>query len=173
VLSPILKQSCRKLTKNASSNRAWRFLRRRVLPRLEVVSRLEVPRLGMMVMVHGGVQSGILRIGAGHVPGTASPGDGGNVVIAAHRDKFFPRASQNPSGRHYSPQHAACYRYSVEWTRVVKPSDRTVLAPSEEAVLTLYPFYYVGPAPDRFIVRARVIKLKNTCLADFICPRYF
>jgi len=125
----------------------------------ERVSRLEIPRLGVSVMVHEGVESSILRIGAGHIPGTAFPGEPGNVGIAAHRDTFFRKLSGvRPKDTVLLSTLEGSYEYSVEWTRVVKPSQLEVLAASDHPELTLvtcYPFYYVGPAPDRFIVRAR------------------
>lgn len=125
------------------------------------VSRLEIPRLGVAVMVHEGVGSGTLRMGAGHVPGTAAPGSPGNVVIAAHRDTFFRSLRTiRADDVILIDTLQGTHRYSVEWTRVVRPSEIAVLAPSAEPVLTLvtcYPFYYVGPAPKRFIVRAREV----------------
>lgn len=130
----------------------------RAVPQLDSTSRLEIPRLGITVMVHEGVQSGTLRIGAGHVPGTATAGDRGNVVIAAHRDTFFRQLRNiRPKDTILLETLKGTYQYSVEWTRIVKPSDREVLAMSDDPVLTLvtcYPFYYIGPAPSRFIVRA-------------------
>ncbi len=126
------------------------------------VTRLEVPRLGISVMVHEGVEARTLRIGAGHVPGTALAGDPGNVVIAAHRDTFFrPLRNIRDGDTILVETLNGSYRYSVEWTRVVDPSDRQALASSADALLTLvtcYPFYYVGPAPERFIVRARRVE---------------
>jgi len=128
------------------------------------VSRLEIPRLGIGVMVHEGVGSGTLRIGAGHVPGTAPAGDRGNVVIAAHRDTFFRGLRKiQPDDTILLETLAGTYRYSVEWTRVVDPSDREVMEASHDPLLTLitcYPFYYVGPAPERFIVRARQVEAR-------------
>jgi len=123
------------------------------------VSRLEIPRLGLDVMVREGVASRTLRIGAGHVPGTASAGEVGNVVIAAHRDTFFRELRKiRADDTVVLETLQGAYQYSVEWTRVVEPSDREALAASNDPMLTLvtcYPFYYVGPAPQRFIVRAR------------------
>lgn len=124
-----------------------------------LVSRLEIPRLGVSVMVHEGVGPPILRIGAGHIPGTAFPSEPGNVGIAAHRDTFFRDLRKvRANDSIVLTTLDGSYRYSVEWTRVVKPADIQVLASSERPVLTLvtcYPFYYIGSAPDRFIVRAR------------------
>src|SRR6185295_4317005 len=55
----------------------------------DIVGRLEVPRIGISVMVLQGIEENTLIIGAGHVPGTPLPGADGNVAIAAHRDTFF------------------------------------------------------------------------------------
>jgi len=125
------------------------------------VSRLEIPRLGISVMVHEGVQSRTLSLGAGHIPGTANPQDDGNIGIAAHRDTYFRglRKIREQDAVFLSTLEGT-YQYSVEWIKIVKPSDNEVLASSDEPVLTLvtcYPFYYVGSAPDRFVVRARRI----------------
>lgn len=121
--------------------------------------RLEIPRLGIDVMVHEGTASRTLRIGAAHIPGTALAGDRGNIVIAAHRDTFFRELRNIRADDTILLETLnGSYQYSVEWTRVVNPSDREVLEASSDSLLTLvtcYPFYYVGPAPQRFVVRAR------------------
>lgn len=135
-----------------------------VAPRVERpigASRLEVPRLGLTVMVHEGVQRSTLLLGAGHIPGTAVPGDEGNIGIAGHRDSFFRDLRKiRKNDIIVLDTLQGTYEYSVDWTRVVNPTDLGVLAPSKDPVLTLvtcYPFYYVGPAPRRFVVRARKV----------------
>src|SRR5579872_6173053 len=60
----------------------------------DTVGRLAIPRLDVSVMVLEGVASNILRLGAGHIPGTPIPGFGGNAGIAAHRDSFFRALSK-------------------------------------------------------------------------------
>ena len=109
-------------------------------------------------MVAEGVEPTTLRRAAGHIPGTALPGQPGNVGIAGHRDTLF-RPLRNIRRDDLitliTPQGE--YRYRVVSTRIVNPRDIAVLAPSRNEVLTLvtcYPFYFVGSAPDRFIVRA-------------------
>lgn len=125
------------------------------------VGKLEIPRLDVSVVVLEGVGERTLEKGAGHVPQTALPGRAGNVGIAAHRDTFFRplRAIKNNDLiRLTTPE--GVFDYAVEWTRVVKPSAVEFLEATDEPFLTLvtcYPFYYVGSAPDRFIVRARQI----------------
>lgn len=123
------------------------------------IGRIEIPRLGISVMVLEGDDQLTLRHGAGHVPGTALPGEHGNVAIAAHRNTFFRplrNIRKNDLIRLSSVQSLSLYR--VESTEVVEPSHTEVLDSTEVPTLTLitcYPFFYVGAAPNRFVVRAR------------------
>ena len=124
-----------------------------------VLGKIEIPRIGISVMVLEGDSAPILRHAAGHLESTAIPEEPGNVVIAAHRDTFF-RALRNIRDQDIITLTTltGAYRYQVESIEVVGPNDTGVLADSPERILTLitcYPFYYVGPAPKRFIVRAR------------------
>jgi sortase A len=125
------------------------------------VANLEIPRLNLSVVVLEGVGDNILEVGAGHVPQTSLPGKSGNVGIAAHRDTFFrPLRNIQRNDVIRVTTTAGVFDYAVEWTRVVKPTDVEVLNPTEKPSLTLitcYPFHYVGSAPDRFIVRGRLI----------------
>lgn len=126
-----------------------------------VVGRIEIPRIGVSVMVVEGVKARNLKVAVGHIPGTALPGEAGNVGIAGHRDTFFRKLREvRPSDAITLTTLYGSYQYSVESISVVNPDDVQVIRPSSEAILTLvtcYPFYYVGPAPGRFIVRARQI----------------
>jgi sortase A len=123
------------------------------------VSRMEIPRLGLSVIVVEGVRSQDLRVAAGHIPGTALPGERGNIGIAAHRDTFFRKLSEIRSAdRIAMTTLTGTEHYSVDSIKIVAPTDVEVLNPSEQPVLTLvtcYPFNYIGSAPKRFIVRAR------------------
>ncbi len=124
----------------------------------DLVGRLDIPRIGISVMVVEGVDGGDLRRAAGHIPGTALPGEAGNVGIAAHRDTFFRplRAIQRNDTITVSTLQGV-YRYRVVSMKVVGPEDIQVLYPTGRDTLTLvtcFPFNYVGPAPKRFIVRA-------------------
>lgn len=121
--------------------------------------RMTVPRLALSVMVSEGIQSQTLARAASHIPGTAFPDEPGNVGIAGHRDTFFRKLSDIRKDDVISlATPGGSYQYSVEWTRVVMPTQVDVLESSTAPVLTLvtcYPFTYVGSAPKRFIVRAR------------------
>ena len=100
----------------------------------------------------------MLRLGAGHIGGTPLPGEAGNSAIAGHRDTFFRGLKDIRTSDEIQFQTATGQsRYQVDWAKVVEPNDTSVLAPSTQSELTLvtcYPFYYVGPAPNRFVVRA-------------------
>jgi len=123
-----------------------------------VIGRLEIPRLNLSVMVREGADEGTLSRAVGHIPGTALPGNIGNVGLAGHRDTFF-RALRNireDDAIDFETTHGA-YRYIVKSTKIVTPRDVSVLEASGGENLTLvtcYPFYYVGSAPKRFIVRS-------------------
>jgi sortase A len=123
------------------------------------LSRMAIPRLAVSVVVSEGIKPYTLARAAGHIPGTAFPDESGNVGIAGHRDTFFRKLGEiRRDDRIILTTPVGSYQYSVEWTRVVTPSHVEVLQPSNAATLTLvtcYPFTYVGPAPKRFIVRAR------------------
>jgi sortase A len=124
------------------------------------LGRLEIPRLRVSAIVRAGSDSRTLRLAVGHIGGTALPGEPGNVGLAAHRDTFFRRLGDIRADdviRVVTPE--GTYVYRVEGTRVVDPHDTWVLDPTGDPALTLvtcYPFRYVGSAPRRFIVRARL-----------------
>jgi len=128
----------------------------------DLVGKLEIPRIGISVMVLQGMEEEILIAGAGHVPGTPLPGAAGNVAIAAHRDTFFRKLEGVLPGD--SIQVATVrrtYEYVVDSTEIVDPEDTHVMesrARPELTLITCYPFYFVGAAPKRFIVHARPLK---------------
>lgn len=122
------------------------------------IGRLEIPRLGLSIIVREGVDAETLRLAVGHIPGTASPGDTGNVGLAGHRDTFFRRLRDVRAGDEVRLTTVdGRYTYRVRSTSVVAPDDTSVLDGTARPSLTLvtcYPFYFVGAAPKRFIVRA-------------------
>ena len=123
-----------------------------------VVGRLSIPRIGLSAMVLEGDDARTLRVGLGHIPGTAEPGQPGNVGIAGHRDTFLRRLRVIGRGDEVLLQTAAItYRYQVSSIEVVEPQNVSVLSAGKKDELTLvtcYPFSYFGPAPRRFIVHA-------------------
>jgi sortase A len=123
------------------------------------LGEIELTRIGVTAMILEGTDDRTLRRAVGHIPGTPLPGQPGNVAIAGHRDTFF-RALRNV---HQDDEITlmtldGSYRYRVDSISVVGPEDTQVLDNSGGDILTLvtcYPFYFVGPAPRRFIVRAQ------------------
>jgi sortase A len=125
-----------------------------------LVGRIDVPRLKLSALAREGVDTRTLRGAVGHVPGTALPGERGNAAFAAHRDTFFRPLKDVRSGDAVEiSTPSGVHRYVVTGTRVVDPSAIEVLEPTPAPTLTLvtcYPFEYVGSAPKRFIVTARL-----------------
>lgn len=133
------------------------------------IARLRIPRLGLETIVAEGIGETVLSRAVGHLPSSARPGEAGNVALAGHRDTFLRPLEgirigdvirlEQPSGEH---------EYRVEWTSVVAPDEVDVLADTGYPSLTLvtcYPFRYVGPAPERFIVRARAVDAPESIAA--------
>jgi sortase A len=127
-----------------------------------VIGEMEIPRLGLKAIIVQGDSSDILERAVGHLPETALPGEAGNIALAGHRDTFFrPLKDILPGDGITLKTPAGDFQYSVESTTVVPPTAVQVVQPSGGRILTLvtcFPFYYVGSAPNRFIVRARQIE---------------
>jgi sortase A len=123
--------------------------------------RVEIPRLGISVVAFEGTNDGTLGLGVGHMIGTANPGQNGNLVLAAHRDTYFRPLRNVRKGDEIKITGAGgTFRYAVESTKIVQPTDIAVVNPTPDATITLitcYPFYYVGDAPERFIVKGKLI----------------
>jgi sortase A len=139
-----------------------------------LLGRVSIGRLSLAAIVREGVDDQTLRTAVGHVPSTSLPGQPGNFAIAAHRDTLFRALKDIKKDDLISFQSAdATYTYQVAATKIVKPSDVSVLRPDGGGLLepqdakpgssrlltmiTCYPFYYVGAAPKRFIVEAKFV----------------
>jgi sortase A len=120
--------------------------------------RIEIPRLGLKAIIREGADETTLARAVGLVPGAAQPGESGNIVLAGHRDTFFRplrKIRVNDRIRVVVPPHE--YEYRVDSLRIVAPEETSVLQSKgfeELTLVTCYPFRFVGPAPDRFIVSA-------------------
>ena len=130
----------------------------RVIAPGSTIGRIEIPRLGVTAIVRAGSDARTLQLAVGHIPGTAYPGEAGNVGLAGHRDTFFRRLRDIRTDDAIEVVTAeGRFTYRVQRTDIVQPSDVWVLDPTTQPSLTLvtcYPFSYVGAAPERFIVRA-------------------
>jgi len=126
----------------------------------EPVAKLAIPRLGTELYVFEGTDDKDLRLGPGHMPGTALPGQKGNCVIAGHRDTHFRVLQKIRQGDDITLETGGGrFVYTVDRTEIVRPTNTSSLQPTRSGVLNLitcYPFYYLGNAPERFVVRARL-----------------
>ena len=122
------------------------------------IGRIEIPRLGVSAVIRAGSDARTLRLAVGYIPGTALPGERGNVGLAGHRDTFFRKLRDiNPDDEIRVTTKDGVFHYYVQRTNIVQPKDVWVLNATSYPALTLvtcYPFTYVGSAPQRFIVRA-------------------
>jgi sortase A len=121
---------------------------------------LRIPSVSLEVPVYGSVSEINLNRGAGLIDGVQPLIRGGNAGIAAHRDGFF-RALKDLAvdSELYVDFRGETKRYRIVDLRIVAPEDNSVLAPTSVPTVTLvtcYPFYFVGSAPQRFIVRAEL-----------------
>ncbi len=119
---------------------------------------LRIPKIGLEVAVLEGTDDLTLNRAVGHIEDTAKPGEKGNVGIAGHRDGFFRGLKDIVKGDTMELETVAgrqTYRVDDIW--IVQPEDVRVLDPTPQPALTLvacYPFYFVGHAPQRYVVRA-------------------
>ena len=174
----------------SSTNSLWDSARIRAYKRTLYLSfappeaLLRIPKVGIEVPVLEGTSDATLNRGVGHIPGTALPGQTGNLAITGHRDGFFRPLKdvvpgdiievQRPGqpGQTSNPAAQQTDRYVVRNTKIVSPADTSVLNNTADSTLTLvtcYPFYFVGAAPQRFIVQA-VLLPTAPATASFVQP---
>jgi len=124
----------------------------------EILGILEIPRLRLEVPLYNGASDLHMDRGAARIDGTAMPGELGNLGVAAHRDGYFRVLKDIELGDELMiTTENGPEAYVVLELKIVDPSAIEVLDPTEEQSVTLvtcYPFYFVGHAPERFIVRA-------------------
>lgn len=123
------------------------------------VGQLRIPRLDALVYLVDAKKPRDLRRGPGYVPGSDSPG-GTNCIIAGHRDLHFRMLKDIKLGDEIDiDSMQGQFRYRVSSFEIASPTDVDSLRPVYSRQLTLvtcYPFYYLGHAPKRFIVRAKL-----------------
>jgi sortase A len=124
--------------------------------------RLSIPKIDLAAVVVEGTSHRSLLLGPGHMKETPVPGQAGNAVITGHRDTFFRHIYELQKGDEILVQRSGkTFKYEVTSKRIVQPDDMSVLKPSQESRLTLitcYPTYYIGPAPERLIVTSRLLE---------------
>jgi sortase A len=160
----VARQQLEKTLSDADANPPYLPLAKRSLVPPEngtPLAELSIPRIGLSVVVLQGSDEHTLRQGVGHIESTPLPGESGNVGLAGHRDSFFrPLRNVQVGDDIMLETPAGNVHYRVSSYRIVSPSEVSVIHPTSDPVLTLvtcYPFYFVGAAPDRFVVRANLV----------------
>jgi LPXTG-site transpeptidase (sortase) family protein len=149
---------------------AWMYVEQKKLlhefktqqPAGEVLTKLSIPRIGLRAVVIEGTSSRSLLLGPGHMTGSAIPGTDGNSVIAGHRDTFFRHLQTLRIGDAiYVLRTGKRFHYVVFGKKVVQANDISVLRASKGSELTLitcYPTHFIGPAPQRLIIVAKLAR---------------
>jgi sortase A len=126
-----------------------------------VIGRIEIPALALSAPITSDYDVNSLRLGVGHIPGTAVPGGLGTVGLAGHRDSFFrPLRKVAAKMEIRLVDKDGTYHYVVDSTEIVSPDKVEVLdivARPKLTLITCFPFDYVGAAPKRFIVHAHLL----------------
>lgn len=123
---------------------------------------IQIDSVDIEAPIFSGDSDAVLDRGVGWIEGTTRPGRAGNVGLAAHRDGFFRGLKDIAIGdeiRTSTPQSSRTYK--VTGMEIIAPDDNFVLQPTASATLTLvtcYPFYFVGSAPNRFVVYATEVR---------------
>ena len=129
-------------------------------PRVGGLTRISIPKINLDAVIMEGTSHKSLTLGPAHLRDSALPGDPGNSVLAAHRDTFFRHLYElKPGDDIFVDRNGQHYHYVVTGKRVVQPADLSVLDTTSESRLTLitcYPVYFIGPAPERLVVFAKL-----------------
>lgn len=129
------------------------------------IAILRLPKIKVEVPVLAGTDELSLNRGVGWIQGTARPGENGNVGIAGHRDGFFRGLKDIVAGDTIEMVTSDQTRtYIVDHIVIVGTADVSVLAPRPGSLtlITCYPFYFVGSAPQRYVVQATATELSPT-----------
>ena len=128
------------------------------------IGSLTIPALNRKTPIIQGTEIEDLKKGVGHFAGSVLPGEEDNCVLSGHRDTVFRQLGKVKLGDKLIVETSAgTFTYEVNGTRIVHENDKTVIVPTDHAVLTLttcYPFYAIGNAPDRYIVSSVLLKNK-------------
>lgn len=128
------------------------------------IGYLNIPTLNLKLLILQGTGDDELKKGVGHFNQSVLPGEKDNCVFSGHRETAFSQIGKlNIGDQLIVTTSAGTFTYEVNGTRIVDEDDRTVIVPTENAILTMttcYPFNFIGNAPDRYIVSAELVESK-------------
>ncbi|MCM3725331.1 class D sortase [Neobacillus cucumis] len=128
----------------------------------DTIGILSIPKIKAELAIVEGTDPDDLEKGVGHYKGSYFPGDKGQIVLSGHRDTVFRKLGELKIGNHLKMQMPyGNYTYEITRTKIVKSNDKSIITlqkQQEELILTTcYPFHYVGNAPKRYIIFAKII----------------
>jgi LPXTG-site transpeptidase (sortase) family protein len=127
----------------------------------DVIGTLSIPKIKKTIKIIEGTGSKELKLGVGHYSRSVLPGVSDNSVLAGHRDSVFRNLGELKLGDLMTVRTSyGTFVYEVHKIRIVNANDRTVIVPTNDAVLTLstcYPFRFIGNAPKRYVVQAGLV----------------
>lgn len=130
------------------------------------IGAIALPTLDLSWPILEGTEDEQLDAGVGHVLDSVLPGIRDNSVLSGHRTTVFGRLGELSIGDMIVVETlGGSFTYQVREFRIVKKTDRTVIVPTETAVLTLttcYPFYSLIPTTEAFIVSADLVASDHT-----------
>lgn len=122
------------------------------------IAVLDIQSIGLRALLFDGTDNVTLNRGLGRIAGSAEPGSDGNLAITGYRDGFFRGLKDIKAGDTVEiDTRLEADTYVVDFTKIVEPENTSVLKDQSAPTITLvtgYPFYFVGDAPRRFVVRA-------------------
>jgi len=129
----------------------------------EKVAELNIPKIKKKFSVYWGASDATLKKGVGMFVSnsTTTPSESGHTVLSGHRDTVFTELGELKEKDNLIVEYDNnIYTYEIQKTWITNADDRTVIVKKEEPILTLttcYPFDYIGDAPDRYIIEAKLI----------------
>ncbi|MBS4215439.1 MULTISPECIES: class D sortase [Neobacillus] len=127
----------------------------------DTVGILAIPKINAELAIVEGTNPDDLERGVGHYKGSYFPGDKGQIVLSGHRDTVFRHLGELKVGDSLNMQVPyGNFNYEITHTKIVKSDDTSIITlqnKEEELILTTcYPFRYVGNAPKRYIIYAKL-----------------
>jgi sortase A len=129
----------------------------------EKVAMLNIPKIKKKFSIYWGANDATLKKGVGMFVSdlTTTPSGGGHTVLSGHRDTVFTDLGELKEKDNLILEYDnKTYTYEIQKKWITHADDRTVIIKKEEPTLTLttcYPFDYIGDAPDRYIIEAKLI----------------
>ncbi|KAA0547614.1 class D sortase [Bacillus sp. BGMRC 2118] len=128
----------------------------------DVIGNLTIPSLDFSVPIFYGSSENELRKGVGHYMKSGLPGENRHIVLTGHRDTIFRKLEHIKKDELiWIEMKNGTYQYKINKINIVDQDDRTILVEKPVETLTLitcYPFQYIGNAPERFIISAKLLK---------------